>query len=372
MCAPRCLRDHECDPNVDVQACEGKCEDLLGPRAVYDREDWVKEVRQCALRQACVPDVDQGITTCIRDAWRRLPPTHAAMQYCALKMERDVSCNPRQAHPLDYEHCIDGFKKYSDAVLGELIDCANGPCRTQGGCYFAAVGDDPARWDEKVQKDDAEHAIKRPPPKLVFAGQTLTEARTPATGVSVCLIEPPGDCVVSREDGAFSLVVPPQKEITISAAAEGYVGRLVGVTTAGRSFTDVKLTMPDEPPTRARFAKLGINYPDSGTGSVYVIVEGPPGMTGGVEGITMQMDQRPGPPMFFAPDGAPDPDRKATSTYSHAIYGNLKPGIIELTVGPPDVTCVPTAFFWPSSHPGAVRAPIVAGLQTRLTLQCHR
>ena len=43
-----------------------------------------------------------------------------------------------------------------------------------------------------------------------------------------------------------------------------------------------------------------------------------------------------------------------------------------MTLGPADVVCIPTTWAWPSDKPNSVKAPVVAGAVTVVSVQCHR
>jgi hypothetical protein len=64
--------------------------------------------------------------------------------------------------------------------------------------------------------------------------------------------------------------------------------------------------------------------------------------------------------------------RTVTSTFSSGLLLGVAPAVVELTMGPADVTCVPGFGGWPSRRPGSVRVPVVAGFETRVSMKCHR
>ena len=76
--------------------------------------------------------------------------------------------------------------------------------------------------------------------------------------------------------------------------------------------------------------------------------------------------------IYFAPEGSPDMTRTVNSTFSSGLLLGVAPGVVELTMGPADVTCVPGFGGWPSSRQGSVRVPLVAGFETRVSMKCHR
>jgi hypothetical protein len=67
----------------------------------------------------------------------------------------------------------------------------------------------------------------------------------------------------------------------------------------------------------------------------------------------------------------PDTLRKTTSTFSYALFANLTPGVVELTLGPEALVCTASYGGWPSDKRNTLRAPIVAGFETRITVVCH-
>jgi hypothetical protein len=44
---------------------------------------------------------------------------------------------------------------------------------------------------------------------------------------------------------------------------------------------------------------------------------------------------------------------------------------VTLTMGPTSVQCVPNYGGWPSGN-NAVRVPIAAGFETRVSMRCHK
>ena len=75
-------------------------------------------------------------------------------------------------------------------------------------------------------------------------------------------------------------------------------------------------------------------------------------------------------PVYLAEDGAPDSSLVATSTYGDAVFAGVAPGVVELTMGPADVVCVPSFGGWPTSRQGSVRVPVVAGFETVVWMRC--
>jgi hypothetical protein len=91
-----------------------------------------------------------------------------------------------------------------------------------------------------------------------------------------------------------------------------------------------------------------------------------------VEGSTFALDPASGRgPVYFSNSGEVDPARTVASGRSSALFAGLTPGTAVLTVHAPQLTCVPYWGGWPSDVPSAIRVPIIAGFETRVTMVCR-
>jgi hypothetical protein len=376
LCSPRCQRDHDCDPHVDVTDCVTKCEHLLSPRAVYWREDYVRQVRDCAQRQACAKDTDRAIAECVRDARRRLPPTPAAVDYCKVAVPNQTNCGiVDRSLAADYDHCIQNHDLYSDAALHKLTDCEQEPCRTHAACYYDAVGEGSALDNERaVRQLNNVRLQDAGSPTITVQGHVHNESDGMMAGVSVCLRDSQVPCSTSDATGAFAIDVPAHAEIALSFMADGYEARLVALATVGRNPDDLgSITMPSAATEAARYAKAGVTGPDASTGTISVLARTPEGTRKGLEGVTVAIDPPSGHgAVYLAPEGAPDTSLTATSTNGSALIAGVSPGVVELTMGPTDVSCAPSFGGWPSNRPNSVRLPVIAGFATRLAMRCHK
>jgi hypothetical protein len=373
LCQPRCKRQHDCDAAFDVASCVVRCERALSPRVVYDREDLIAKQRQCAEQQACVANVDQAITACTSDNFKRLEPTPTAQAFCKARVDMDHHCGDFAS---DYEHCIYGHKGYSDPILSQMSDCLSAhPCRTYGRCLVAIVGEDVGIEDkDRAAAFRSSEVPKAGPDTVKLHGRIQTEANQGIASANVCLrAKGSSPCVATDDAGAFTLMVPAHEEIAITASATGYGSRVGGLATVGRDIDAWGLILATEPSLRARYAAAGGTYADAATGSIMATAKAPPGSTGGFDGAAMSIAPASGKgPVYFSPDGYPDSKLTATSTWSSGVFAGVAPGEVELHFGPDVVTCVPAWGGWPSKQPNAVRVPIVAGFETRVVMQCHR
>jgi hypothetical protein len=363
---------HDCDASVDLDSCINRCEHYVSLRAVYRREDFVEGLRVCAAIQACVPDVDRAIDACESDVRARLVASAAARSFCAGMVARSFKCGD---YRWDEAHCIESHKTYSDAILGQLNECLDQPCRTYGRCMVAVVGDDPVATDRDRFAEFRHHPVPdRPRSSVTLGGRVLTEANAPVSEATVCVHgfrdEP---CVLTSHSGGFSLSVPALGEVAIVATASGFGKRLIPVATTGANRIDWRITLVKDAVVGARYAALGVPYPDDAAGFLFATADAPPGSPTGLEGVTMTIDPPTGRgPVFFAPTSDPDPGRKATSTWSSGIFGAIAPGEVTLTLGPPSVTCTPLYGGWRSAAPNSIRLVVAAGFETVVTMACHR
>jgi hypothetical protein len=371
LCRPRCQREHDCDATVDVVSCINYCEHGLSPRAVYDREDVVTSLRACAQGQGCVADVDRAISTCQVDVMHRLEPSVSDRTFCHRMVERSFKCGD---YRWDEDHCVLEHKMYSDAILGQLTDCLDQPCPRYRRCMIAVVGPD-MYWEDRDRIAQAETTPVPParPASVVLEAKVVTDPGAPIADATICLQGPEGPCVQSSASGAVSLGLPAHAEIAISVKATGFGDRLVPITTTGADLRDWTITLLPKAILHARYATLGAPYPDDSAGFIFATAQAPKGSPVGLEGVTMEISPRSGRgPVFFTPGSDPDPDRKATSTWSSGLFARVQPGEVTLTFGPETVSCVPLDGGWPSPRPNSVRIPVVAGYETRIRMRCHK
>jgi hypothetical protein len=337
---------------------------------IYERADHVAALRACEQAQACQGDIRQSIRSCEADAFRRLEPSAADHEYCAHFVERAAKCGDSR---WDEAHCLNGTKAYTDVILGQLSDCLDRPCRNFGRCLVAVVGedegyDDPDRVLQRINTPVPDAGS----PSVAIAGSVAAEPSAPVAGAKVCLVDLKGPCVVTASSGAFALPVPAHAEVAISVAASGFAQSLVGFATRGTSIRATIVLHP-EAMARARYASLGAPYPSDTHGFLFVTAAPPAGSPSGLEGLTVDVTPRPGHgPLYFSPTSEVDPQRTATSTWSSAAFAEVQPGEVNVTFGPPSVTCVPSFGGWPSTLPNTIRAPIAPGFESRVVVQCHK
>jgi Carboxypeptidase regulatory-like domain len=373
VCQPRCARAHDCDPTVDVPACVDQCVNATGPRAIYWRPEMVAAARACAERQTCVPHVERAITACKDDAYRRLEPSPLATAYCEKRIERQVSCTGRSTY--DLAHCLHHHKGFADPVLSQLTDCLHdSPCRWLGRCYNTVVGYDPI-----LEDPDRERAREyRPIPSLrdsVSIGGTVTdETDSPVTGATVCVLQPATQaqepCTTTDALGVYALTAPAHAEVSITVRAEGFAARLVPMTLVGKDVRERSVPLHSVARTATRYGALGATPPGETIGGLFATAAGLEGTS--VPGATFLLDPMTGKgPLYFSAAGAPDAARTSASRHSSALFANLQPGEVVLTISASPLTCVPAWGGWPSRVPGSIRVPILAGFETVATMLCQ-
>ena len=290
VCEPRCVREHDCDPSIDVPECVARCTSHLGPRALYMRDDYVVAVRTCAQNQACVRNVDASISSCVMDARRRFEPSEAARAFCRRHVEKRTTC---RFEPQSEERCLLDYKVYSDPILTELNRCADeSPCKWYGRCHVAVLGEDVVYDDVERGKLARDRPVRIEPATTVdFSGTVRIDGQTPVQGASVCLLGPSAPCVRTDGSGAFTLPLPAEQELSITFSAPGFGSRLLPLAVVGTGFIDWKLSVTPDPTLQARYAALGTKPPgsDSAFGALSVTASGPPGSTTGFKGAAMSI-----------------------------------------------------------------------------------
>ena len=137
--------------------------------------------------------------------------------------------------------------------------------------------------------------------------------------------------VTSDAQGVFALTVPAEGDLTVTATAPGYGGRVAGVTTSGGDVHGWLLVLTPEAELHKRYASIEA-APDLTTGKIFATTRA---MTGGrgSENVTVTVDPKAASgPLYFAPDGKPDPARTATSTWANGVFAGAAPGVAELHV----------------------------------------
>jgi hypothetical protein len=187
VCRPRCQRRFDCGQTADVAACVNRCVSEQHPRIVYDNMGFVERVEACAQKQACSGNVDAAIAACWRDASLRWEPTPLARAYCETRWAKERRCGMEVA---DTRHCLEGTKRYSDAILQQLIDCSeSNPCRTYGRCAADIVGGVELSMDEDRRAEFVARPVPIVPKRILVTGKVAEDAGTPVAGAAVCVLE---------------------------------------------------------------------------------------------------------------------------------------------------------------------------------------
>jgi hypothetical protein len=123
----------------------------------------------------------------------------------------------------------------------------------------------------------------------------------------------------------------------------------------------------------ADFATLPVPVAGATSGAIIATSHPVEGKEYGLDGVVMSID----PPAsrgatYLGDNGVAQPLFPATSTSGGALFVEVTPGVVELTMGPAGVTCVPWYGGWPSSRPNSVRVPVVAGFESQVGMHCHR
>ena len=214
-------------------------------------------------------------------------------------------------------------------------------------------------------------------PSTLMSGVVVEpDVTTPIAGATVCLINlPEPRCTTTDATGMYSVALPSfagELDVAINVTAPGHLGftGLLRETSGGVvSYSQIPLLDDASAASALDTTRTGFSYP--APGKAFVRFE----VTGAI-GAHVQISPASGiGPVYVNASGVPDPELTALTSSGYALFGDLTPGPIEITVT--GVACAArplrpfTAEGWPATTPGAIAGVTVASSRTLITAFCE-
>ncbi len=243
----------------------------------------------------------------------------------------------------------------------------------------ASVPHDAAVSDASDAATDASKGVDAGIP-IKLSG-VVTDGSTPVAGVKVCLYQPvltPQPCSTTASDGSYSLEVPANTQIVLSATDEPtyYPQLYMNVTTATDAVQDlgivtsaklgllaasVSQTFDPKQASVAFGAQSTLSLdPDAGTSLT------------GEPGVSAAMSPASGfGPYYASTAGLPSVALTASTAYPLGAWVDVTPGTVDLNFTPPSgVTCTPL-HSWPSGSANSISVLEVGGYLTYVSVLCQ-
>ncbi len=162
-------------------------------------------------------------------------------------------------------------------------------------------------------------------------------------GASICMRALEGSpCTSTDSTGDYSFVVIPPSvptNVTEVTTANNHLGAVfvAGWTQVEGSWSSDVTLLPDAAATTLLQTQAGFTYPVTDTGFVEIFVgNGAAGMA--AVGATATLSPAAAP-VYFDETNTPTPALTSTTSSGRILWGNLAPGIYEITVTAPGKTC---------------------------------
>jgi hypothetical protein len=193
----------------------------------------------------------------------------------------------------------------------------------------------------------------------------------PLEGIEVCAADHPEiACATSDVDGKLTLTLPAESELMLRCENDIF-GPMYMTWAIGAEDIDAGTFSLLTKPVLEAFVKLsgGTEWPEKGAiiANVYddlvVRDERVPGAT-----FTIAPESGGGP-VYVSPEKLPDKALTASTEGGPALFFDLDPGEVTITIDHPDRTCV-AGFGWAADGDKALRSKIFAGGVSSVTFVC--
>ncbi len=371
ICGPLCNKERECNPNFDQTSCMTRCKNKLSPRTIYWNDKIISDVADCSNKQACVPNTTEPIVACARDAQARFPASAAVRTFCEKAIEKDRLCGMGTN---DLDHCIWGTKIYTDAILGQLTDCLDDPCRHYSRCTIAVLGDDAVASDKDRQAAFKASPVPQARTSVTVSGKidVYGDNKTTVAGAKLCVHDDAKTpCAVSDDNGKFSLEVPAARDLAIEvvAPAPEFAPIVFGFSAHVADAPNYSIGVPRTAALVKRYGGFGVTYPDAATGFIRASAMVAKDLATNLDALTATLDPKSGGGPFLIAAASPPPaDQK--DVFHNVAFSNVAPGTVEISFGPSSLDCTPAFGAWSTGKPNTVRVPVIAGFETEVLQRC--
>ena len=135
FCTHNCAKQHTCLAD-DQSTCVAKCKNDLAAAGPKLRGDYFTGISNCLDAVDCAKWATDS-NKCPSVAQAGLAPTTAATNVCNDLVKKEKDCSQPVT---DLAKCLDAFKIFSDATIGDASACLAKPCADYGKCMITAVG----------------------------------------------------------------------------------------------------------------------------------------------------------------------------------------------------------------------------------------
>jgi hypothetical protein len=212
---------------------------------------------------------------------------------------------------------------------------------------------------------------------IVQLSGTVLEIKggAPIAGAQICIVDRPEiPCAISLDDGSYALPMPAWTtpvDIAFSVKAAGHLGATGLVHENPGSVVWLSPPLFDDMAAADLMNHAGFAYPAGGKAFVMLAVFKAAG--GAQEGLTASSSPAGDKgPVYMNPVGIPDPTLAGITSNGYALFGDLEPGPLEITVS--GTSCSPAPFVtleWVDTKPHTVAGLTVADSMTDIVVICQ-
>lgn len=186
-------------------------------------------------------------------------------------------------------------------------------------------------------------------------------------GVRLCQTDTT-NCAMTDADGAASIVVPANQEISYTLEKEGYMPYLAADVTDDTLFEPSgPWAMYDEELTNDFYDALGIGSPTGGIIGLRAVAGS---LVNGIAGVTFELVGETAMPFYNAEGSwAPSFDLTATTSIGQGGFAEQPTDEYQVEYGGTAANCTPQ-MAWPGDGPDQIKVPVKAGYLTFSTMDC--
>ncbi len=207
---------------------------------------------------------------------------------------------------------------------------------------------------------DSSAASTAPLTVIVAGWDADAEARVTLEGAQICQTGAVS-CAVTNEDGAATLNLPVDEEISYTLVKEGYASYLFAdiVPTGGHELEFLMLT--DEL-LASQYERLMSSYPTETEGEIAVELH--PAFAGAT--LALNTD---GMAYYVDETQAWSSDLTETSSEGRGGFVEVEPGTFQIELGGTAESCA-AGLAWPGTVENSIRVPVLEGHRTFATANC--